>query len=170
MRKVKCPACNTMNDKNEAEKIGNRYYCISCATERKEEIEKNTDGWDELFNYICELYEIEKPTGMMFGQLKRYREAPYNFTNMGMYLTLKYVYEILEREQREDAGLGIIEWEYENAKKHYIDIMNIEEYMEDFVVNEEEKTINIKPSNNVKENKQLEIPTINEEVLNVKID
>lgn len=145
IRKVKCPTCNTMNNKEDTIKINNRYYCISCGEERQKEIEKNTDGWDQLFEYICELYNIEKPTGMMFKQIKDFRDEPYNYTNTGMYLSLKYYYETLGNEVKEDTGLGIIPYYYEKAKKQFIDIHNIKKYMNEFEESEEEKTIKIFP-------------------------
>lgn len=134
-----------MNTKDKTEKIGNRYYCIPCADKRKEEVKKNNDGWDELFNYICQLYNIEKPTGQMFAQLRRFR-TDYNYKNKGMYLTLKYFHEVLGNEVKEDTGLGIIEYEYENARRHYMNQKRVKKYMEEFEHNEEIREVRINPS------------------------
>lgn len=146
MRKVKCPECGALNNKADTEQIGRRYYCIPCAEERKEEIERNSDGWDELFEYICELYDIERPTGHMFGQLRRFRGEPYNFTNKGMYLTLKYFHEVLGNEVKEDTGLGIIEYEYENAKRHYIDKLRVKKATEEFEFEDQVQSVKVIPS------------------------
>lgn len=143
-RKVKCPICNTLNNKEEAIQIGNRYYCKRCGEEKQQSIKANTDGWDQLFDYICELYDLVRPTGLMFKQLKEFREDPYNYTNAGMYLTLKYYYETLGNKVKEGTGLGIIPYYYEKAKQHYIDILKIEEYMDNFQYTEEVKKIRIR--------------------------
>ena len=145
-RQVKCPICNTMNDKEQTEHIGNRYYCKQCAIKKKQQTKKNTDGWDELFQYICKLYNIPTLTAMMFKQIKDFRNEPYNFTNIGMYLTLRYYYETLNHEVKEDAGLGIIPYYYDRAEKQYIDVLKIQNHIQDFQVTEKESTIQIKKS------------------------
>lgn len=171
-RKVKCPECNTLNFKENTIQIGNRYYCPECAEKRRKEIEKNTDGWNELFNYICDLYDISEPTGMMYGQLKRYRNEPYNYTNKGMLLTLKYYYEVLGNDLKEDVGLGIIEYEYDNAKKHYLDILRVKKSVQDLVVFEE-KMQEVKVVSSFwskKKNKQLSFENIKHEGEEIEIN
>ena len=54
-RKVKCPLCNTLNEKENTQELDGRYYCIECAEKRIKEKDKHINGWDELYNYICEL-------------------------------------------------------------------------------------------------------------------
>ena len=145
-RQVKCPACGTMNDKENTKAISNKYYCIECGDIREKKIEKNKDGWDELFDYVCELYNIKTLTGIMFKQVKDYRNIN-NYTNKGMLLTLKYYYETLENEVKEDTGLGIVTYFYEEAKKHYIEKLNVKKYMKEFELKEEVKTIVINSNN-----------------------
>lgn len=152
-RKVKCPKCNKLNDKERAKQISNRYYCITCAEEREKEIERNKDSWELLFDYICDLYNISTLTGMMFKQIKDFRDN-YNYKNMGMYLTLKYYYEILENEVKEDTGLGIIPYYYERAKKHFLEVKDVENYLEDFEFSESPKIIKIKNKNSYKNDKR----------------
>lgn len=164
MRKVKCPMCGQLNNKSDTEMIGKRYYCIPCAEEKRERAKRNKDDWDELFNYICELYNIDKPTGMMFGQLKRYREEPYNFTNKGMLLTLKYFYEVLGNEVKDSTGLGIIEYEYENAKRHYMDVLRVKLCTEKFEQDDGVREVKITPNLRSKAKvKQLSFDNIPEE-------
>jgi hypothetical protein len=157
-----------MNDKEDTVKISNRYYCKECGEQRQAEINKNTNGWDELYKYICDLYNIEQPTGMMFKQLKEFRDEPYNYTNTGMLLTLKYFYETLENEVKEDTGLGIIPYFYEKAKKHMVDIIKIHNHEVGLENTEKPKTVKIKkPINRKKERRTLSFNNIQwEEDLN----
>jgi len=147
-KKVKCPTCGKMNEKENTKTISNKYYCIECGDIREKEIEKNKDYWDELFEYVCELYNIDTLTGMMFKQIKDFRTIN-NYTNRGMLLTLKYYYETLENEVKENTGLGIITYFYEEAKRHYIEKLDVKKYMNDFEVNEETKTIIVNPNANI---------------------
>lgn len=137
--------CGTMNEKENTLLIGGRYYCKSCAEEKNKQKEKNISDWDELFNYIHELYGEGYPNGMMFKQLKDYREDPYNYTNKGIFLTLKYYYDLLDNEVIEGTGLGIIPYYYDKAKYHFIEIMNVERHMENFELMEETRGIVIQP-------------------------
>ena len=127
-QKVKCPLCDTMNLKENTTKIKNRYYCKdSCAEEQlaiQKVKDKDNEEWSELFEYICEIYEIDTLTGMMFSQIKKFKDE-YGYTNKGIYLTLKYYYEIEDNEIKEGTGLGIIIYYYEKAKKHYIEKMKV---------------------------------------------
>ena len=155
-KKVKCPLCNTMNDKENTKEISKRYYCIECAEKEEKRKEKTVDGWDELFNYICDLYNIDNPTGFMFKQIKDFRDN-YNYTNKGILLTLKYYHETLGNEVKEDAGLGIVIYYYEKAKKHFIETREVKKHLENFQENEEVKTIKVK-KNFFERDKKKELP------------
>ncbi len=144
-RKLKCPSCSRLNDKENTKQIGNRHYCVTCAEDKEKSSQHNKDGWDDLYKCICEIYNIKTLTGMMFKQVSDFRKEPYNYTNTGMCLTLKYFYNILENEVLEDSGVGIIPYFYEKAKQHFIERMDIEEYMDHFEYQEETKIVKINP-------------------------
>jgi hypothetical protein len=166
-RKVKCPLCNALNDKENTQELDGRYYCIECAKIREAEKTKHTDGWNELYDYICELYNIPKLTGMMFKQIKDFRDN-YGYKNKGMYLTLKYYYEVLENEIKEDTGLGIIVYYYEKAQKHWFEVREIQKHLENFEVNEELNIVKVKNINikDLKSIKQLSLDNVNWEEVN----
>jgi hypothetical protein len=158
---VICPTCKKKNEKEDTMKIGNKYYCIECGEKREEELNNNKDGWDELFEYICELYKIKKPTGMMFKQIKEFRNEPYKYTNWGMLATLKYYHETLDNPVLEDAGIGIIPYYYDRTAKHYNKKYQVEEYMDNFESEEVTKTVSIKPSSKKRNHiKQLSFSSI----------
>ena len=130
-KRVKCPICNRLNSKEDTEFFKRRYYCkgkcIEEILQQQEKKDQNKEDWSELYEYIVELYG-HKPTGIMFKQLGDFRKDPYNYTNKGMYLTLKYFYKTKEQSVLEDRGLGIIPYVYEEAKKNYLKQMEVSEY------------------------------------------
>lgn len=142
-RQVKCPMCSKLNNKENTTEINKRYYCIECSEIKEKEKAKHIDDWEELFEYICELYNIKKPTGMMFKQIKEFRDT-YGYTNKGIYLTLKYYYEVLDNEVKDDTGLGIVVYYYEKAKQHFIEIRDVKRHVKDFEINEQIKIVKIK--------------------------
>ncbi|APH20825.1 TPA: hypothetical protein ACXDAZ_002585 [Clostridium botulinum] len=150
-RKVKCPICNKLNEKEDAVEIKKRYYCKECAKRKEDKTKRNKDNWDELFQYICNLYNIKTLNGFMFKQLKEFREE-YGYTNAGILLTLKYYYETLENEVKEGTGLGIVPYYYEKAKEQFLNVSKIRKKLKDFKDIEKETTIKISPC---KKNKEL---------------
>lgn len=140
-RKVKCPACGTMNVKSEAVEHNKRYYCPACF-EAKNKPKPKSD-WDYLYETIVKYYG--KVTPVMFKQLKDYREQPhYRFTDAGMRLTLIYVHETLAKSVTDNQHLGIIPFYYDKAKAHYLDIYRIEDKARSFVLKEQRERVKVK--------------------------
>lgn len=131
-RQVKCPICGTLNDKENTIEISKRYYCKECGENYLAEREAKKNDWDRLFEYICKIYNIDKPTGMMFKQLKEFREEPYNYKDSGMFATLRYIYEIEEIPLKEGVGLGLIPYYYDKTRKYYEDLQRIENSLENY--------------------------------------
>lgn len=134
-RKVKCPVCDKMNPKDETVKLGNRYYCPTCAEERNHQ---QLSDWDILFQYICWLYRIPNLTGQMYKQLKDYRDN-WGYTDIGMYHTLRYYHEIMDKPVKDDAGLGIIPYYYDRAKAFIYKQYSLKQQYDQY--NQEEKEV-----------------------------
>lgn len=116
-RKVKCPACGKFNDKENTIEKNSRYYCKVCY----ENTNKEAQDYKDLVAYICELFEIEVPTPLMFKQIKDFKEQ-FNYSYKGMKTTLHYFFELQEGNDASDSlGIGIIPFVYDEAKKFYID-------------------------------------------------
>lgn len=158
-RKVKCGICSKLNDKEDCEKVGMKYYCkgecLDKLVEKQSEKDQEKEDWAELYHYIIEIYG-HKPTGMMFKQLGDYRKDPYNYTNKGMYLTLKYFYETKEQEAMENTGLGIIPYIYEEAKKNYMKQMEISEYNSEYESFEQIRRVKINRRKNKSKEKLMD--------------
>lgn len=150
-KQLKCFACKELFDRDTLTVKSGKKYCETCFKIKEEESIAYKDDWDLLFEYICKLYDIKVPTGMMFQQLKTYRNE-YEYTNIGMYYTLQYYYSILDNKVLEDTGLGIIPYYYDKAKKHYNKVYTLQDIAEEF--KSEEQSIQIKTQIM---NKQLDI-------------
>ncbi|MEG2786442.1 MAG: hypothetical protein RR942_01385 [Romboutsia sp.] len=122
-RTVKCPKCGQENNKEDAIKQGNRYYCSDCIEDIGE--------YKELISYVCELYRVTKPSMLIVKQVKDFKDK-YNFTNIGIQYTLKYYHEILNKSVMDDKGIGIVPYYYDQAKYYYKNKFNLEELAEGF--------------------------------------
>lgn len=131
-RLVKCPVCGSMNNKEDTEEYGKRYYCPSCLKTKLEQSEARRSDWDRLFKYICKVYNIETLTGMMYKQLKEYRDE-YGYKDSGMYATLRYYYDILGNEVLEGSGVGIIPYYYDKAREYYKQCAEVEKSLDNYV-------------------------------------
>jgi len=123
-RKPTCPKCHKFIEKNENVKTyKNKKYHVSCYKQIVQEIyqTKNTqqDDKQELYKYICELFNIKELTPMIKAQIEKYYTEN-EFTYNGMYYTLKYFFEILENDTSNCEGIGIVPYMYEEAKEFYL--------------------------------------------------
>ena len=126
-RKVKCPECGTYNDKENTVYYNSKYYCKVCYDNKKRE----SQDYKDLIAYICELYQIDAPTGWMLKQIKDFNEQ-FNYTYRGMKTTLHYFYEIQEGNDVADSmGIGIVPFVYDEAKKFYIDKKAVKDSVSD---------------------------------------
>jgi len=135
-KQLKCYMCKELFNKEELTIKNSKKYCSKCLIVKEEESDKYKNDWDLLFQYICKLYNIKVPTGMMFQQLKNYRNE-YEYTNIGMYYTLLYYYDVLENKVIDETGLGIIPYYYDKAKNHYNKIFNLEDKVDEYTNNEQ---------------------------------
>ncbi|MCA1027026.1 hypothetical protein LCM23_13070 [Cytobacillus kochii] len=124
-RQVKCPYCERKLDKDESYEYKKRYYHVECFEEWNQEKTHR----EELLSYVCNLYKMDAPTGMMLKQIKDF-QTDYKYKLKGMELALRYFHDTLGNSVVEGAGIGIIPFVYEDAKKHYIQLSKVEESVE----------------------------------------
>jgi len=157
-KKLKCPVCGTFNDKEDTVYYNQKYYCKVCYENRK----KEADDYKALIEYICELYNIDAPTGWILKQIKDFKEQ-FSYTYKGMKTTLDYFYRIKqENEPEEGTGIGIIPFVYDEAKKFYYDKKLVKENMQNFILSdiENQKIIHINKIDIIKSDKYKGIPDI----------
>ncbi|EQM25383.1 hypothetical protein N399_24340 (plasmid) [Bacillus licheniformis CG-B52] len=154
-RRVKCPYCETYLDKDDAIPYKKRYYHQNCFNTWKMEAEHRK----ELIKYICELYKIDAPTGMMLKQIKEFQEE-YKYKLKGIKLALRYFHETLGNPVREGDGLGIVPFIYEEAKADYLQKKAIEESVEEAKKHKQKESIVIIKKQNRKNIKIVDISTL----------
>lgn len=108
--------CGQKYEKEFLMKYNGKNYCKKCLEEKVKEKQDRL----ELYSYIKEIYNIDFPTGYMLKSIKQYQEQQ-GYKLKGMFLTLKYCKEIKKMTFNQKMGLGIILYEYENAKRYWIE-------------------------------------------------
>jgi hypothetical protein len=120
--------------------------------------ERDKEDRASLISYICELYKLEYPTGMILKQIKNYIEVN-KYKYKGIELALKFFYEIQDNPVNFDGGIGIVQYCYEAAKQDYIKRMKIAESIDNLQPNEE-ITVYIDLSATKRKSKKIDIANI----------
>lgn len=137
-RQVKCPYCEQKLDKEDAYEYKKKHYHEECFETWRQEVDNRKD----LIDCICDLYGLEAPTGMILTQIKKFQEE-LKYKYKGMELALRYFHETLGNSVQEGAGIGIVPYVYEDAKKHYMMKLKVEESMENFNLDIEKKVVTV---------------------------
>lgn len=129
-RLVKCPYCEDRLPRYQSiQHTNKRYYHKECY----ESYQGEANWYQELIAYICQdLYKIDKPTGLILQQIKRYSEPPFNYKYKGIELTLRYFFETLGNLPREGDGIGIVVYYYDKVEQHYINKKRIKTTADNF--------------------------------------
>lgn len=115
------------------------------------------------YEYLKELLNDEQLTAKQFAVSERYIER-YNFTFEGMYQTLVYLNEILEKELVGDI-VGIIPYYYSEAEQFYKELRQIADNNKKINLNKlysDKRVIKITPQK--RKVKQMDIESIGENV------
>ncbi|MFS0643770.1 hypothetical protein [Siminovitchia sp. 179-K 8D1 HS] len=141
-RSVKCPHCNETLDRNIEPFVthNKRYYHKTCF----ESFNQRATHRKELIDYICELYNIPAPTGFMLKQIKEFEDT-HGYTLKGMEMTLRYFHEIKQEPVLKGAGIGIVEYFYNEARDYYTNLSKIRESNSKVNYDNNEEIIYIKP-------------------------
>lgn len=108
---MKCFLCGSKE--NVTEKMGKQLYCPSCYNIALEE-EKNRR---KLIGYICKLFDMKKPNGMMFAQMKNFKEKD-NISYQHQLWTLRFLNEIEKMPLEKKYGIGIIKYRYADMMEY----------------------------------------------------
>jgi len=122
-RKVKCPICGKFNEKSLTVLDNKRYYCEDCYKKKKQE----SADYKALISFICELFEISQPEGLILKQIKKFKED-FGYTYKGMKTTLDYFFNIKTKKTPDNGmGVGIIPFIYKEAFEFYSDRLRIKQ-------------------------------------------
>jgi phosphoglycerate-specific signal transduction histidine kinase len=151
-RKATCPKCDQVIEHNQNFKsYKNKKYHVECYKKLVDDLynvsQNNQNSKQELYEYICKLFNIQEITSLMKIQLDKYY-TDYNFTYDGMLYTLKYFFDILENDITKAEGIGIIPYMYQEAKEFYIlknHLEQLELNLNDIEKTVKNKVVKIKP-------------------------
>lgn len=115
-RLVKCPFCGESFNREETKYIHykNRYWHVNCYNEKF----PNEEDKEKLRTYIKQLFNINQLSVLINKQIKDYTKE-YNYTYSGILGTLIYCYEIQKMDIKKAKGIGIVPYNYENAKNYF---------------------------------------------------
>lgn len=110
-----CKNCGKKISKDEKIMISNKSYCKECA----KEVELDKQSYKLLIDTICQYYDIQCCTGLIYKQIKDYKEQ-FNYSYNGMTYCLWYIKEIERKPFNEiKYGIAYIKYYYEKAKEYY---------------------------------------------------
>jgi predicted RNA-binding Zn-ribbon protein involved in translation (DUF1610 family) len=109
-----CKGCGKKLQPEEKHIHSSKTYCEECF----KKIERDSTEYKQLIEFICNNYELEKPTGFMLKQIKELR-TEYGYSYAAMTYTLWYCKEILNKSLIEKYGVALIKHYYDEAKDYY---------------------------------------------------
>jgi hypothetical protein len=155
----KCKDCDKSISKDEKVTISNKSYCSECANK----IKQGQIEYKQLVDTICQYYGLQCCTGLIFKQIKDYKEQ-LGYSYLGMTYTLWYIKEIERKPFNESKfGIAYIKYYYEKARDYYEQQTKISQSISEKPV-ENIKRVTIKPNTiNKKNNWLFDINSLYEE-------
>lgn len=141
-RLSKCKGCNKELQTNEKHMYANKCYCENCYNGKI--LEKK--DYENLLSYICNCFDTERPNGLILKQIKDYKEN-FNYTYGGIHYCLWYLTEVKCVRLDIKYGIGLVKFEYENAKDYFTQQQNIKNSVQKHKDVEVVKTIKLKNRN-----------------------
>lgn len=120
-----CKGCNKQLEPEEKYIHCSKTYCSICY----EKVKRESEEYKQLIKYICDNYEIDRPTGLMLKQIKEYKDE-YSYTYGGISYTLWYLKEIQNKEFITMYGVSLVKFCYDEAKNYYLHQEEIKKSME----------------------------------------
>lgn len=120
LAKVKCLICGNLFDKDKESniKVSNRYVHEKCFYETEQ------GHLLQLEKYIKSIMSLDKITPLIKRQIQRFHEEN-KYSYNGIFLTLKYFYEIKNGDPHKARGIGIVEYVYDDAKNYYEQLQKV---------------------------------------------
>lgn len=110
-----CKGCEAKITKEEKFTYSGKTYCKKCYDLKVQENNEYTN----LINTILKYFELDVMNGMILKQIRDYKDN-FNYTHAGMAYCLWYLVEIKTVKMNVKYGIGLIKFEYENAKKYFL--------------------------------------------------
>lgn len=109
-----CKSCGIKIESGEKKTFSNKTYCLHCYEEKMKERAK----YDNLLNYIGEIFHLDIPNGLIMKQIREYVDK-YKYTYTGIQYCLWYMTSVKNKKMDIKYGIALVKFEYENAKAYY---------------------------------------------------
>ena len=109
-----CKGCGKKLQPEEKYTHASKTYCKKCY----EKIERESTEYKQLIEFICNNYELDKPTGYILKQIKEFK-TEYEYSYAAMTYTLWYCKEVLNKSFVKKYGVALIRYYYDEAKNYY---------------------------------------------------
>lgn len=120
---VKCVYCGEKfdRDKIKSQKIGRRYAHLTCNEPR---VDVNGDSYNAIIQYCSTIFKDTTQYARIGKQIKDYKTQ--GMTYEGIYLSLKYWYEIKKNDiTKSNGSIGIVPYVYKEAKEYWKTIEDV---------------------------------------------
>lgn len=98
-----CIKANKKFPKEELVEVGGKRFCQSCLIEHQ----RNKAERQQLYNYLCDKFEMTVPSGHMMKQIKTFKEE-YGISYREQLLTANYVFERTDLVPNPKFGVAFI--------------------------------------------------------------
>lgn len=109
-----CRGCGKKLQPEEKYTHASKTYCQKCY----EKIKRESTEYKQLIEFICDNYELDKPTGYILKQIKEFK-TEYEYSYAAMTYTLWYCKEVLNKSFVKKYGVALIRYYYDEAKNYY---------------------------------------------------
>jgi len=131
-RQYKCYGfCGEKYPKEELQLYKTHNHCKPCY-ERKV---KETEDREELYRMVCQLFNLNFPTGLMLRQIKQFREER-NYTYKNIYFTIDYIVRLQKVKLQPQYGIALVPHYYDEMLRYY---KNLQEKRANTVIQEKTK-------------------------------
>ncbi len=137
-----CKCCGKKLQSEEKYIHVSKTYCEECY----KRVKRESTEYKELVEFICNNYDLDKPTGFILKQIKEFK-SDYGYSYAAMTYTLWYCKEILNKSLIEKYGISLVKYYYDEAKNYYLQQEKLKEQIK--------KLSNIKPKTKVVKQKSV---------------
>lgn len=122
---VKCFYCGEVFDANAEEYVKpneRRYAHKNCYEEHQRSKSQEEQEYEQLIDYIKQLFDIQAIDIRIFRQIKKMKEES-GYSYSGILKTLVWWYEIKGNPvEKANGGLGIVPYVYRDAEQYYYNL------------------------------------------------
>lgn len=107
-----CNSCKeTFKKETMVQMNTSKFLCEECY----DKVGKESKDYTTLIRYVCDIFKISQPTGLILNQIRKFHNEGYTY--FGMAYTIDY-YLNVQKRKFDKQSLGMIPYFYEHARQH----------------------------------------------------